>query len=96
MGMPNVTSKGLVLVMNSIAVIMGGTWVKFEEVRGSGSPSSSRVWTQKNISPSSCQRVVQLGLEPNLCLATLVATLFLLKIGTENFKVRHCIVFTYS
>jgi len=49
MGMPNVTSIGLVLVMNSIAVMTGGTWVKLEEVRGSGSPSSSRVWTQKNV-----------------------------------------------
>lgn len=96
MGMPNVTSKGLVPVMNSIAVMMGGTWVEFKDVRGSGSPSSTRVWTQKKTSPSSWQGVVQLGLEPNLCLATLVSTLFLLKIGTESFKVRHCIVFSYS
>jgi len=59
MGMPNVTSKGLVPVMNFIAVMMGGTWVKFEEVRWSGSPSSSRVWTKKKkIPPHSCQGVV--------------------------------------
>jgi len=47
--MPNVTSKGLVPVMNFIAVMTRGTWVKFEEVRGSGSPSLTRVWTQKKI-----------------------------------------------
>jgi len=51
MGMPNVTSKGLVPVMNFIAPMMGGTWVKFEEVTRSGSPSSSRVWTQKKNFP---------------------------------------------
>jgi hypothetical protein len=46
MGMANVTSKVLVPVKNSIAVMTGGTWVKFKEVRGSGSPSSTRAWTQ--------------------------------------------------
>jgi hypothetical protein len=45
--MPNKTPKDLVLVINSIAVTMGGTWVKFEKVGGSETPSSSRVWTQK-------------------------------------------------
>lgn len=46
--MPNMTSKGLVPVMNSIVVMMGEAWVKYE-VRGSGSPSSSWVWTQKKM-----------------------------------------------
>jgi hypothetical protein len=46
--MPNKTYKDLVLVMDSIAVPARGTWVTFEKLRWSESPSSGRVQMQKN------------------------------------------------
>jgi hypothetical protein len=45
--MLNETTRDVVLVMNSIVVTTGVTWVKFEKIEGSESPSSSRVRTQR-------------------------------------------------
>jgi len=44
--MLNETPRDVVLVINSIAITTVVTWVKFEEIEGSESPSSSRVRTK--------------------------------------------------
>jgi hypothetical protein len=69
-------SKDLVLVMNSIGVATRGRWVKCEKVGGLESPSSSRVQTKKKF-PFLMLGVIQQGLKPNQCSATLLPKIHL-------------------
>jgi hypothetical protein len=71
--MPKDTSEDLDLVMNSAAVMIGGTRVTFEKVEGSEIPSSSMLRTRKYSKqsfPSTCSGVDRMGLDPNQCSAT--------------------------
>jgi len=77
-------SKDVVRLMNSIAVMTRGRQVKCEKVGGSESPSSSRVQKKKKENPFPMLGVIQLGLKPNQCSATVLPMIHL------NVVSQHC------